>query len=178
MVVTTRQHQRWSVEAFSFYQLLIPVQTNYIPNSAGFQAFKQQRCIIIASGFGETLSQTTVGNNSSKRYFNFYPLDGALAFAGLYRQWLNPTTGKAVLSTSIITKAPHPKMMQYHHKASPFILDQSDDSIDLWLDPTTNLANLTPLLTPFIPQDLSVAEIAKPNQLTPISQANFFGSRC
>ncbi|WP_448563553.1 SOS response-associated peptidase family protein [Thalassotalea ganghwensis] len=141
------------------------------PNTAGYHAFKHQRCIIVASGFGETLNQTLDNGKRTKRFFNFYPIDNALVFAGLYRQWLDQKTGKPMLSTSIITKPPHPKMMLFHTKASPFILNQTDNSISRWLDPQTDLTELTPLLEPFIPQDLSVAEIAKPNNLTPIDEA-------
>ena len=88
-----------------------------VPKSAGYQAFKSQRCIIPVKGFGET-----EGKGNEAKYTDFSAKDGALALGGLYRQWINKETGEATLSCSVITLPPHDKIIPYHSKASPLML--------------------------------------------------------
>ncbi|MBU2277582.1 MAG: SOS response-associated peptidase family protein, partial [Gammaproteobacteria bacterium] len=59
-----------------------------IKGSAGYVAFRQQRCLVPATGFGETevIDGQTV-------YHDFIG-EQAIAFGGLYRTWLNKETGE------------------------------------------------------------------------------------
>ncbi len=62
-------------------------------------AFKRRRCIIPASGFFEW-----TGGMGEKVPHLFTAADGApvLAFAGLWERWMDPASGDAVLSATII----------------------------------------------------------------------------
>jgi len=140
--------------------------------SAGFQAYRESRCIIVASGFGETEFQQKGNRKVPVHYHNFYGLDAAIPLAGLYRQWLNKETGEMTFSASVITNPPHPKLQPYHSKASPMMLNAHDDSMNSWLDcQHTPLEALAELSTPRIYQDLSVVPISKPSELAPIGPA-------
>ncbi|ALZ76865.1 SOS response-associated peptidase family protein [Rheinheimera sp. F8] len=127
----------------------------HVRGSAGFQAYRQQRCIIPASGFGETEIVQGVS-----RYTDFIG-QRALAFAGLYRTWLNKNTGELTYSCSIITLAPHPKLTPFHSKAMPMMLPPS--AFDLWLDPDSNINQFNDLLQPKIYTRLRAIPINKPS---------------
>lgn len=134
----------------------------HVRGSAGFQAYRQQRCIIPASGFGET--ETLQGVS---RYTDFIG-KRALAFAGLYRTWLNKNTGELTYSCSIITLAPHPKLMPYHSKAMPMMLPPS--AFDAWLGPHSSIHEFDCLLQPKIYTGLLAIPINKPSLYQPIAE--------
>jgi len=131
--------------------------------SAGYQAFRQQRCIIPASGFGETEKLQNVS-----RYTDFIGHQ-ALAFAGLYRTWLDKSTGEFIYSCSIITLAPHPKLMPFHSKAMPMMLPQS--AFNAWLNPHSNIEQFNDLLKPRLYTGLTAIPIDKPSKFQPIANA-------
>ncbi|NQZ82285.1 MAG: SOS response-associated peptidase family protein [Colwellia sp.] len=134
------------------------------PRSAGFKAYRESRCVIVAKGFGET-----EGKGANARYHDFYAEQGAIALGGLYRQWLHPKTQETLLSCSVITLPAHDKLMPFHTKASPLMLSQDDDTIDLWLDSSNhNTEIFTDLLKARIPHNLTVEEINKPSLFVPI----------
>ena len=132
----------------------------HVCGSAGFQAYRQQRCIIPASGFGETEIVQGVS-----RYTDFIG-QRALAFAGLYRTWLNKSTGELTYSCSIITLAPHPKLLPFHSKAMPMMLPPS--AFDLWLDSDSDINQFNNLLQPKIYTGLQAIPINKPGLYQPI----------
>jgi len=126
-----------------------------VKGSAGYSAFRTQRCIIPASGFGET----EVVNGKS-HYTDFISQTG-IAFGGLYRTWLNKETGEFTYSCSVITLPPHPKLMQYHTKASPLMLTANE--YDNWLSPTKNIEQFEYLRKPKIPINLTALPIDRPS---------------
>lgn len=141
-----------------------------VPRSAAYQPYRQSRCIIPASGFGETEYETINGKKKAVRYTNF-SAEQAIAFAGLYRQWQHPITGEVSNSCSIITLAPHPKLTPYHSKASPMILPADDDWLEQWLDPSIkDTERFTPLLHAAIRQPLSAQLINKPGERKAIGE--------
>ncbi len=135
-----------------------------VPRSAGYQSFRHQRCVVLVKGFGE--SQKT---SSGMQYTDFMAEEGrCIALAGLYRVW-QPGN---VRSFSVITTEAHPKLAPYHQKASPLMLNQQDDSIRMWLDPSlTDVEQLAPLLTPTLPQNVVAQPIDKPGNYQPIAPA-------
>lgn len=135
----------------------------HVRGSAGYQAFRLQRCIIPASGFGETEKVQSVS-----RYTDFIGHQ-ALAFAGLYRTWLDKNTGEFIYSCSIITLAPHPKLMPFHSKAMPMMLPQN--AFNAWLDPHSNIEQLNDLLKPRLYNRLTAIQIDKPSLFQPIADA-------
>jgi len=133
------------------------------PRSAGFTAYRESRCIIIAKGFGET-----EGKGVNARYHDFYADQGAIALGGLYRQWRHPSTQEIRLSCSVITLPAHEKLVPFHTKASPLMLPQDDETINAWLDSSNhNVEMFADLLKPHIPHDLIVQQINKPSLFTP-----------
>ena len=136
------------------------------PNSAGFQPFRESRCLVIASGFGETEKQ---GKDSY--YHDFIAENSAIAFGGLFRDWQHPKTGETITSCSIITNPPHPDLMPYHSKASPLILPQNSEVLDAWLNPANQQVEMfEDLLKPALRHDFTVQQINKPSQYQPIGQ--------
>lgn len=136
-----------------------------VRGSAGFQAFQSQRCIVPVSGFGET-----EGSGKTARYTDFFG-EEALPLGGLFRRWVHHGTGEERLSCSVITLPPHPKLLPYHSKAMPLILPA--DACQRWLNPATPLAELTPLLNPWLPVGLHAQAIDKPASHQPIGQLDW-----
>lgn len=133
-----------------------------VPRSAGYSSYRHRRCIIPAKGFGETerVDGTPV-------YHDFIS-DDAMALGGLYREWIHPITGEIIYSCSVITLPPHPKLMPYHTKASPLILNKSN--FDAWLSPKTDVMDLDKLLSPFLNMNLRGIEVKKPSQPIPVGK--------
>jgi len=137
-----------------------------VPRSAGFVPFKESRCIIPAKGFGET----EFVNKKPIHYYDFEAEDRqAIAFGGLYKEWLNVNTGETALSCSIITLPPHDKIRHIHSKAMPLILPQNKDILTAWLDSAqTNTELFNHLLQPHLPQNLWAQAIDKPSTFNAI----------
>jgi putative SOS response-associated peptidase YedK len=108
------------------------------------EPLRQRRCLIPADGFYEWQRHVP----GRKQPFNIGLEDGSVfAFAGLWDCWLNPATGAAVETCTIITTTPNALVSDVHDRM-PVILRQED--YDLWLDPgTRNPARVLPLLAPF-----------------------------
>lgn len=131
--------------------------------SAGFMAYRQKRCIIPASGFGET--EVIDG----KSVYHDFIGEKAIAFGGLYRTWLNKETGELTYSCSIITLPPHPKLLPYHSKAMPLMLPP--EQLDLWLSPTQqDVSVFDDLLKPVLRQQLTGFQIDKPSHFQQIGR--------
>lgn len=131
------------------------------PNSAGYTAFKTQRCIIAAKGFGETTLK-----GEQKHYYDFIA-NGALAFAGIYRMWQHPSLIEPVYSCSIITSPAHAKLRHYHHKSTPLML--AEEELEPWLNVTVNPNRFS--LKAKINQTLSVHELLTPSSLQGVKLA-------
>ena len=104
-----------------------------VPRSAGYIPFKQSRCIIPAKGFGESEFK----NKKRIHCHDIEAADGAIAFGGLYKEWINRNTGETTFSCSVITLPPNPKMADIHSKSIPLMLPQDPDTINAWLDPVS-----------------------------------------
>jgi putative SOS response-associated peptidase YedK len=88
--------------------------------------YKSSRCIIPASGFYE------FKNVNRKKYpYLIKPVDRAIGFAGLFREW--HYKGDIIHSCALIVTLPHPKLSHIHDKSFPVLM--SKEHIDPWLDP-------------------------------------------
>ena len=96
-------------------------------------AFKNRRCLILASGFFEWLTE---GKTRQPYYFR-RPDDRTMAFAGLWERW-----GELDSSTIVTTDA-NVVMAPIHHRM-PVIL--SRNNFARWLDPSAS--DLQSLLVP------------------------------
>ena len=144
-----------------------------VPRSAGYIPFRQSRCIIPAAGFGET----EFINKKPIHYYDFEAVPGeAIAFGGLYKEWINKNSGEVVFSCSVITLPPHNKLKHIHSKASPLILPQDPNLLDSWLDPMNqNTDMFNSLLSPNLPQDLNAYPIDKPSTFIQMGNTEFIG---
>jgi len=131
------------------------------PNSAGFQAYKDSRCILAVKGFGET----EFVNKKPVHYYDMQAEKGGLLLGGLYKEWRHNITGEIKLSCSVITLPPHSKLKHIHSKAMPLILPQNDHTITSWLDGRNNdIQIFEPLMRARLPQNLIAYPINKPSQ--------------
>ncbi len=128
-------------------------------HSVSYQPYRESRCIVPASGFVE-------GLGDKKTYFQIEPVEQAIAFGGLYKEWQNEQTGELVYSASIITLPPHPKLKQIHPKSTPLMLPYDDQQlIDLWLDPKfQQVAAFQELLKPVLHVAQKVTPIDRPSK--------------
>ncbi|WP_332460716.1 SOS response-associated peptidase family protein [Paraneptunicella aestuarii] len=130
------------------------------PRSAGFIPYRQSRCIIAAKGFGESEFK----NGKRISCHDMQAKDDAIAFGGLYREWLHRGTGEIPLSCSVITLPPNPKLSDIHSKSIPLMLPQDKATLDAWLAPNnTETKQFEPLLEPVLRHDLIVQQIEKPS---------------
>ena len=140
-----------------------------VPRSAAYLPYRRSRCIIVAKGFGETEFQLQGTRNVPKHYYDMEAVNGALAFGGLYKEYIDKVSGEVVTGCSVITLPPHPKLSGIHSKASPLMLPQ-DDTLDKWLDPNMQSPDdFNWLLQPAIRQHLQAVQIDKPSTHQPLS---------
>jgi putative SOS response-associated peptidase YedK len=145
------------------------------PGSAGYQAYRQSRCVIAVKGFGETEFK----NKKPIHYFDMQAESGGLLLGGLSRDWINNQTGEVKTSCSVITLPPHEKLQHIHSKAMPLILPQDINIIDNWLDvELTDVEQFTSLLQPYIPQNLIAQKIDKPMTYNSIGDAELIAKDC
>ena len=130
-----------------------------VPRSAGYIPYRQSRCVIPAKGFGE--SEFKSGKRVSCH--DMEAVDEAIAFGGLYKEWINKETGETTFSCSVITLPPNPKFEGIHSKSIPLMLPQQPEILNAWLDPANkNTEQFAPLLQPALRHNLKVQQIEKP----------------
>lgn len=104
--------------------------------------FKRNRCIIPINGFYEWKKE---GKHKIPYWIHPTQTD-YFALAGLMDSWIDPTNGKEIYSSAIITTTPN-ETMKLIHDRMPVILSPKD--WELWLDSSIQESEaLTPLLIP------------------------------
>ncbi len=144
-------------------------RSNKLHNRRGisYKPYRESRCIIPASAFVE-------GLGDKKTYHMIELENSAIAFGGLYKEYLNQQTGEVVYSASIITLPPlSPQWDEIHPKSMPLILDfENKELVDKWLDPEfTNVEEFEELLQPKIQKTMKVTRIGKPSKWDPIQDS-------
>ena len=125
--------------------------------------YKRSRCIIPATAFVES--------QEGKHPHLLEPADGrAMAFGGLFKEWVDKVTGEIIYSASIITLAGHPALANIHRKSTPLWLPE--ERYEQWLDPTqTDTRVFAPLLTPTLQTSLTATPIDKVTSKQPIGES-------
>jgi len=102
-----------------------------------------------------------VESQDGKHPHELEPTDGsAIAFGGLWKEWLDKATGETTWSASIITLPGHPALASIHRKSMPLWLPKN--AYDPWLsDTVTDTAIFNDLLTPTLQTDLRATPIDK-----------------
>ena len=109
-----------------------------------------------------------------KTYHKIELEDAAIAFGGLYKEYLNPETGEVVYSASIITLPPLiPQWNDIHLKSMPMMLDFKDkDLVKKWLDPSfQDVDFFEELLEPKVRKPMKVTKVDKPSKWNPIEDS-------
>jgi putative SOS response-associated peptidase YedK len=138
------------------------VNTNHA-KLASKREYRHNRCIVPASAFVES--------QDGKAPHLLEPADGsALAFGGLYKNWIDKVTGEEVFSASIITLPGHPALEQIHRKSTPLWLPE--EAFDAWLAPElTDPKALEHLLQPALRAPLRATPVDKVGTKRPIGPA-------
>jgi putative SOS response-associated peptidase YedK len=139
----------------------------YQKNSISFKPYRTSRCIIPASAFVE-------GLGDKQTYYKIELEGSAIAFGGLYQEFLDKETGESVYSTSIITLPPLiPQWEKIHLKSSPLMLPFEDNGLmNKWLDPAfSGVDEFAHLLTNRLENSLRVTQIDRPSKWNPIADS-------
>src|SRR5690606_15633920 len=126
-------------------------------SAIAYRPYRETRCIIPASAFIE-------GLGDGKTYHSIALQGQAIAFGGIYKEYVNQQTGEIIRGASIITLPPLPEWQDIHTKGSPLLLPLDSAVLHQWMDPQlTDVAQLAPLLHP---------RIAMPQVVTPIGKVS------
>jgi putative SOS response-associated peptidase YedK len=105
---------------------------------------RNKRCLIPADAFIEGTTQ----NGLDEPYLVYLKdKQRPFAFAGIYDEWLNKETGEIIRGFSIITTTANRLIQKIPHHRSPVILSPNNEKS--WLNPKTQLTDITSLLNPF-----------------------------
>jgi putative SOS response-associated peptidase YedK len=144
---------------------LINARAETVETSPAYRiAFRRWRCIIPADAFYEWRRDPAAQGGRRSRGGRSEPfavrrVDGdPMAFAGLWAVWRDPGTAARLFSCTIITTAANTALATIHPRM-PVILEPND--WQRWLDDTTPIAELRPLLAP-APGDLLEAYAVSP----------------
>lgn len=96
--------------------------------SLAYFPYRNSRCIVPASSFME-------GAGDARLYHKIHFEDSAIAFGGIYREWVHKETGEMMLSVSIITLPAGPEWELLHPKDMPLMLPNDPELRAAWLDP-------------------------------------------
>ena len=119
------------------------------------ERYERQRAIIPASAFYEW-----TGEKGHKQCHRIQPVEGVIAFGGLYERW--QFDDDLVTSFSIITLPPHPRFLHIHDKSIPLMLEEKDFSV--WLDHSfIGIDAFVSLMAPHIPNELRIGIVASPS---------------
>lgn len=132
---------------------------------ASAQPYKMSRCIIPADSFIES---------QNKHYWHLLAKENLIAFGGLYKSW--PTDEGEILSCSMITLPPHPRMQGIHKKAMPLMLPTSNlKLLNDWLNPEINNTEIfTEFLKPQLYQDFIVQQLSQWGSFAPKADSTSF----
>ena len=122
-------------------KLTLNARIETIVEKPSFKNSINKRCLVIANGFYEWQWQDSKGKNKIK-YEIGIANDDLFAFAGIYSQWVNQTTGEIKDTYSIVTTQANQLMAEIHNnkKRMPIILKPEDESKWLQHQPINDFA--------------------------------------
>ena len=132
-----------------------------------YKPFRESRCLIPASAFIE-------GLGDKKTYHMIELEDSAIAFGGLFKEYLNKESGEVIYSVSIITLPPlSPQWDEIHPKSLPLMIDfEDEDLVSRWLDPSNQgVEQFEALLEPIVLKPMKITKIDKPSRCNPIAES-------
>lgn len=98
-----------------------------------FKPSLNKRCLILTDGFYEWQWLDSAGKKKQK-YFIHLPNHEVFAFAGLYNEYVDKSTGEIINTYTIITTEANELMAEIHNtkKRMPFILNETTEKA--WLN--------------------------------------------
>lgn len=111
-----------------------------IHEKPSFKGIIQNRCLIIATAYYEWHWNDEKGKSKDKYQINSQENE-IFAFAGLYNMGVNPNTGYALNTFTMVTTKAN-KVMQYvhnHKMRMPIMLKKGDEA--KWLDPSIKISD-------------------------------------
>lgn len=122
-------------------KLTLNARIETLEEKPSFKNSINKRCLVIANGFYEWQWQDSKGKNKIK-YEIGIGNDDLFAFAGIYSQWVNQSTGEIKDTYSIVTTQANQLMAEIHNtkKRMPIILKPEDESKWLQHEPINNFA--------------------------------------
>ena len=130
-IINTNYHwglvPSWSKD-IDFRKNTLNARIETLEEKPSFKNITQNRCLVIASSFFEWRWLDDKGK--SKEKYQIYSSESeTFAFAGLYETWMNPMTGIAYNSFSIVTTQANEQMNYIHnHKGRmPVMLKKGDE---------------------------------------------------
>jgi putative SOS response-associated peptidase YedK len=126
-------------EEIQKYTLNAKIET--ITEKPSFKNSVNKRCLVIADGYFEWQWLDPKGKNKQK-YEIGLPHHELFAFAGLYSQWKDKTTGEIKNTYTILTTEANPLMAEIHNtkKRMPIVLKREDESKWLQHEPIEHFA--------------------------------------
>ncbi|MEJ6738654.1 MAG: SOS response-associated peptidase [Cryomorphaceae bacterium] len=119
------------------------------------KAIRNQRCLVLADAFIEGPEDKKL----SEPYLVYLrKQERPFAFAGIWDEWQNPTTGETLRSFAIITAAANTVTQRIGHHRSPVILPR--DAERDWLSLDSDLSDITNLLHPYPGEKLNAYPIS------------------
>jgi putative SOS response-associated peptidase YedK len=110
-----------------------------------------------------------------KKTYHKIELEGsAIAFGGLFKEYLNKESGEVIYSASIITLPPlSPQWDEIHPKSLPLMIDfEDEDIVSRWLDPSNqDVEQFEALLEPTVLKPMKLTKIDKPSRWNPIEES-------
>jgi putative SOS response-associated peptidase YedK len=132
-----------------------------------YRPFRESRCLIPASAFVEGLGD--------KKTYHKIELEGsAIAFGGLFKEYLDKESGEVIYSASIITLPPlSPQWLEIHPKSLPLMIDfEDEDLVSRWLDHSNqDVEQFEALLESTVLKPMKVTKIDKPSCWNPIEES-------
>jgi putative SOS response-associated peptidase YedK len=118
-------------------------------------SIRSKRCLIIADAFIEG-SSTEKLNNPFLVYLRNH--QRPFAFAGIYVDWTDPSSGEIITTFSIITTVTNDLLAKIPHHRSPVILRKKHEG--LWLNTNSPLTDITRLLQPYPAEEMNAYPIS------------------
>jgi len=136
----------------------------HTPRAIAYHPYRTSRCIIPASAFIE-------GLGDGRTYHKIELQGQAIAFGGIYKEYVDKQTGEIIRGAGIVTLGPLAEWEGIHTKASPMMLPLDKDVLVRWMDPdVTDVAEFEPLLQPRISVPQVVTPIGKVSQWNEIGK--------
>ncbi|MDQ3244487.1 MAG: SOS response-associated peptidase [Gemmatimonadota bacterium] len=142
----------WAKDASGGSRMINARAESLSSRAAYSEALKDRRCLILADGYYEW---TPAGRTKVPMFFHLAGHE-AFAFAGLWDRWeggVQPLDTCTIITTRASTMA-----SAYHHRMPAML---TTDSMQKWMDPTSDEATFLALLKPYEGADLQTYEVSR-----------------